>query len=104
MLHIDAPVEGDSRNQQPARSVPWNIIWAVAAFVIGIIFSAGMGWGRNSNSIDNMALSISRLEGAVSTLRDSYTSTDKAVAVELEKIEQHLSYLDGRMDRLESRK
>jgi len=83
--------------------IPWPVIWAMVAFLSGTLFSAGMGWGRNSNSLDNIALSISRLEGEVTTLSDKYTVTDKNVSQELQKIEDHLTYDDNRLEKLESR-
>lgn len=82
--------------------IPWPVIWAMVAFLSGTLFSAGMGWGRSSTSLDNIAISISRLEGEVNALSDKYTVTDKSVSQELQKIEDHLSYDDNRLDKLES--
>ncbi len=85
------------------RNIPWAAIWAVIAFMVGTIFSAGLGWGRSSDSIDQMTRTLARLEGSIDTLTDKYNISDKNVYGELQRIEMHLSYDDGRLDRLESR-
>lgn len=74
----------------------------MVAFLGGTVFSAGMGWGRSSTSLDNIAISMSRLEGEVNALTDKYTLTDKSTSQELQKIEDHLNYDDNRLDHLET--
>jgi hypothetical protein len=98
----DAMQETKTSGNGSRTTIPWPVIWAMIAFLSGTLFSAGMGWGRNSTSLDNIALAISRLEGEVNALTEKYTSTDKSVGQELQKIEDHLTYDDNRLDRLET--
>lgn len=79
----------------------WQAVLALIAFLAGSLFSAGMGWGRSNDSLDNIQSSIGRIEGEINLLSDKYTTTDKAVTQELQKIEDHLSYDDSRLDKLE---
>lgn len=76
----------------------------VLIFLVTTLFSAGMGWSRSNVSIDNIALSISRLEGEVHTLSEKYAISDKATAQELQKLEDHINYDDARLDKLETAK
>lgn len=91
-------------NGNGIKGIPWAVVWAICAFLCGTLFSAGMGWGRNSTSLDNIALSISRLEGELNALTEKYTVTDKANSQELQRIEDHLTYDDNRLDKIEAEK
>lgn len=83
--------------------IDWKLIWVIAAFLVGTLFSAGMGWGRGSSSIENMTLQLAELKGAVNILSDKYTMADKAMSTELQKVEDHLAYQDERINRLEQK-
>ena len=83
---------------------PWEAVLAVLLFLIGTLFSAGMGWGKDSSSLTNISLSLSHLEVELQALTEKYSVSDKATAQELQKIEDHLSYDDRRLDKLEAAK
>lgn len=86
-----------AEQEKPRPAMPWPVIWAIAAFIIGLSFN----WGTRSSSLDNLTLSVAQLKGAIDTLTDKYVASDKSVAQQLQKIEDHLSYDDQRLDRLE---
>lgn len=86
----------------PSRSgIQWPVIWAIIAFFAGALFNAGLSWGHGSTSLDNLTLTVAQLKSSVDTLTDKYVTSDKSVAQQLQKIEDHLSYDDQRLDRLE---
>lgn len=90
---------------QPEANKPpvnWNVVWAVAAFVGGTIFSAGMGWGRGSGDVANAILQIGEVKGMISQLSEKFTVSDKTVTTEMGKVQEHLTYDDARLDKLES--
>ena len=92
-------------------SLPWMVIWTIAAFIGGTLVSVGMGWGTRSGQLDALTVEVARLTGSVSILSEKYTNTDKTTGMELqklsdhlEKMEDHLSHTDGRIERLEGRR
>jgi hypothetical protein len=83
--------------------IPLQAVIALLTFVAGVLVSLGMGWGHSSSSLDNIALSVSRLEGEIQTLGEKYTNSDKTVTQQLQKMDDHLTYDDMRIDKLEQR-
>lgn len=81
--------------------VSWNVIWAVLCFLAGALFTMGMEWGRNTIFMNNLAVSLTHLEGEVRTLTDKYVDTDKTVANKLQQMEDHLEYNDDRLNKVE---
>lgn len=89
--------------------LPVQALFAVMTFLAGSLFTAGMGWGGSNKSLENIQASISRVEGEIKLLSDrydalseKYRNTDTSTRTELQKIEDHLSYDDNRLDKLEA--
>jgi hypothetical protein len=100
MISITSPpdqTETSNINMRPGIS--WHGMVAVLTFFAGTLFSAGMGWSHSNDSLNNIAVSISRLEGEVKALSDKYAISDK----ELQKLEDHIEYDDARLDKLEAK-
>lgn len=93
----------EEKHQTPKLSIAvfLPVVWAILAFAAGTVFSAGMGWGHNSDALNNLVANVARLEGAIDQLSTRYTASDKNVTQQLQKIEDHLDYDDVRLDRLE---
>lgn len=94
----------------PSKGINWNVIWAIAAFFAGSIFSAGMGWGKNDSALQTMSTQLAEIKGSLGVLTEKYTISDKAVAQKLQelddhfsRVEDHLSHDDVRLDKIEAR-
>lgn len=96
-----------NHDQQSESKAPrWslmNLVPALVAFLIGALFSAGMGWGRSTDTIEHLVTTVSRLEGAIDALSTKYTQTDKTTAEQLQQINDHLQYDDMRLDRIDKK-
>lgn len=78
-----------------------ELTWAIVAFLIGTIFSAGLNLGKSSTNLDSVNLKLVEIQASLEKLNTKYTDSDKTTAIELQSIEQHLKYVDGRLDKLE---
>jgi hypothetical protein len=79
-----------------------STVWAIAAFFAGSIFSAGMGWGRGSGDVANAIQQIGEVKGMIALLSEKFTVSDKTITADVGKIQEHLSYDDSRLDKLEA--
>lgn len=102
-MHLDK----EMASVEPRPSIPWPLIalvWTVVVFLGGTFFSVGMGWGRSSDSIDNMNREMTRLESTIThleTLIDRLNEDYAAARVKLGQVDEHLHNDDQRLDRLE---
>lgn len=83
------------------KGTNWTLIYAIAAFMISNLVTAAIGWGHSSTSLDALTAQVARLEVSVNTLTDNYTRSDKSVASELARMNEHMSSQDTRIDKLE---
>lgn len=81
------------------KLIDWKLIWVVAAFLAGSLFQAASGWGRQTGSLESLSLQMAEIKGSLSILGEKYASGDKMTTQELQKIEDHLSYNDERLNK-----
>lgn len=88
---------------EQTTSFKWKpeLIWAIVAFLIGTIFSAGLNLGKSNTNLDSVNLKLVEIQASLEKLNTKYTDSHETTAVELNRIEQHLTYVDGRLDKLE---
>lgn len=90
---------------QQTTSVKWKpeLIWAIIAFLVGTIFSAGLNLGKSGTNLDSVNLKLVEIQASLEKLNTKYTDSDKSNSIELDRIEHHLTYNDGRLDKLEAK-
>jgi len=84
------------------------LIWSVVAFLVGAVFSAGMGWGKNDSTLQSLNTQLAEIKGQLGVLTEKYIASDKSGAQKLQelddhfsRVEDHLTHDDERLDAIE---
>lgn len=80
-----------------------ELVWAIIAFAIGGLLGVGSGWGRTTANLDGVNIKLIEISQQLSGLGAKYAESHEKTAVQLGQIEYHLTYNDGRLDKLEAR-
>jgi hypothetical protein len=85
----------------PPVAIPWAVIWSMLAFLVGTIFSAGMGWGHNNGSIDNMALQVAQMRTTLDVLTTAFNSANIDSHERLKALETEVTIMRGDVTNLQ---
>lgn len=78
-------------------------IFTVASFLAGNLVSTSMGFATRSSQLDALVIQAARVEVLVNALSKEYTVTDKINSNKIQEIQDHLTYEDRRLDKMEQR-
>jgi hypothetical protein len=97
-LNLGEKVQSErTEHRQP---MPWNVIWAVVAFIIGAVFTGGQGWGRSNSALENLTLQISHMDSSLNALTEKFNSANSDTRERLKGVEDEVKTLQNEVDDL----
>lgn len=83
--------------QQTSSKLNLTLIWAVVAFVGGSLFSAGLGWGHSTGSIDALSLAVAQLSAKMDTMTTQFNVANVESRERLKGLEDEVKVLQDQV-------